>query len=445
MIENFQAICIDTVYACAAFVGTAVAIYGLTRGVKILSGGVKCLAAASLAGSLIIGGMVVTNVRIAGAKTNDTQQVGGDLSRTNDVGQVGGDAGMNGVEQVGDDEGTNGVPRVGGLALGALNLDGPQEPSAEPTLDIVSVDVDVEEGVVRIDAELSNYGSTVAFSDVRVVTTDNLTDGTWTPIAQMEVGVMGNAISVVVPAAGVIRFYRLQVGDGIGLAALGMFNVGVGADAPVAEPLDPDGDEDGDGVSNGDEEIEGTNPLAPDTDGDGLTDGEELRVTRTNPRNSDTDGDGIPDGDECAVGSDPNVYSPVSSSAPVYEMVGTYSVDVQYQTPTTDGFSIYGISWPGGAGTAAELAYDVNGRYWSNASRWWPVEPPSRRSGTAAMRSRSPPTIPPAFRSAAESVWPRRSRMRRPEPWRAASSRGVRAIPSSLPRPVLGGLQSLNC
>ena len=367
MIENFQAICIDTVYACAAFVGTAVAIYGLTRGVKILSRGAKCLAAASLGGTIIFGGMTVTSIQIAVAKTNDTQQVGGDLSRTNDVVQVGGDAGTNGVEQVGGDEGTNGVSREGGLTLGALNLDGPQEPSVEPALDIVSVDVDVGEGVVRIDAELSNYGSTVAFSDVRVVTTDSLTDGTWTPIAPMEVGVMGNAISVVVPAAGAIRFYRLQVGDGLGLAALGMFNVDAGADVPVAVPLDPNGDEDGDGISNGDEEVERTNPLAPDTDGDGLTDGEELNVTHTNPLNADTDGDGIPDGDECAVGSDPNVYLPVSPSAPVYEMIGTYSVDVQYQTPTTDGFSIYGISWPGGTGTTAELAYDVNGRYWSNA------------------------------------------------------------------------------
>ena len=42
---------------------------------KSLSGGVKGLAAASLAGSLIFGGMTVTSVHVAGAKTNDTNQI----------------------------------------------------------------------------------------------------------------------------------------------------------------------------------------------------------------------------------------------------------------------------------------------------------------------------------------------------------------------------------
>lgn len=37
-----------------------------------------------------------------------------------------------------------------------------------------------------------------------------------------------------------------------------------------------DGDCDNDGVSNGDEILEGTNPYNPDTDGDGITDGDEL-------------------------------------------------------------------------------------------------------------------------------------------------------------------------
>lgn len=38
------------------------------------------------------------------------------------------------------------------------------------------------------------------------------------------------------------------------------------------EPDNPDNDTDGDGVSNIDERIQGTNPLDPDTDGDGITD-----------------------------------------------------------------------------------------------------------------------------------------------------------------------------
>ena len=55
--------------------GAAVVACGVARGMKFLSGGVKCLAAASLVGTLIIGGMVVTSVRVAGAKTNDTNQI----------------------------------------------------------------------------------------------------------------------------------------------------------------------------------------------------------------------------------------------------------------------------------------------------------------------------------------------------------------------------------
>ncbi|MCQ2394471.1 MAG: hypothetical protein MJ249_09310, partial [Kiritimatiellae bacterium] len=84
----------------------------------------KCVTAVSLAGSLIIGGMVVTSVHVAGAKTNDTQQVGGNLSNTNDVGQV--EGGTNGVEQVGgDDSGTNAPPNPLARPLLGLRLGNP--------------------------------------------------------------------------------------------------------------------------------------------------------------------------------------------------------------------------------------------------------------------------------------------------------------------------------
>lgn len=42
-------------------------------------------------------------------------------------------------------------------------------------------------------------------------------------------------------------------------------------------PLDPDGDEDGDGLSNWEEFLYGTDPLNPDTDGDGVPDGQEVQ------------------------------------------------------------------------------------------------------------------------------------------------------------------------
>lgn len=62
-------------------------------------------------------------------------------------------------------------------------------------------------------------------------------------------------------------------------------------------PLDPDGDKDGDGLTNGQEQEIGTDPLEPDSDGDGLDDGLEVKVG-TDPLKPDTDGDGVTDGIE---------------------------------------------------------------------------------------------------------------------------------------------------
>ena len=93
-------------------------------------------------------------------------------------------------------------------------------------------------------------------------------------------------------------------------------------------------DSDGDGISDADEVVIGTDPLVPDTDNDGLLDGTEVatgtdpldddtdddglldgiedsngdgivNVNETDPRDSDTDNDGLSDGDEIAIGTDP--------------------------------------------------------------------------------------------------------------------------------------------
>ncbi|MFO0745948.1 MAG: Ig-like domain-containing protein [Myxococcota bacterium] len=62
--------------------------------------------------------------------------------------------------------------------------------------------------------------------------------------------------------------------------------------------LDPESDEDHDGVINRVEDQNGTNVLSADTDGDGIRDGDELRQDLSN---TDTDGDGKPDSLESAV------------------------------------------------------------------------------------------------------------------------------------------------
>ena len=73
-----------------------------------------------------------------------------------------------------------------------------------------------------------------------------------------------------------------------------------------AGALDPEADDDGDGIINGDEtDVYETDPQNADTDGDGLSDGEEINDLQTVPTVADTDGDGIADGEEVRLGSDP--------------------------------------------------------------------------------------------------------------------------------------------
>lgn len=59
-----------------------------------------------------------------------------------------------------------------------------------------------------------------------------------------------------------------------------------------------DSDADGDGLTNEQEKLLGTDPNNPDTDGDGLRDGAEVNDHKTNPLNSDSDNDGLTDGAE---------------------------------------------------------------------------------------------------------------------------------------------------
>jgi hypothetical protein len=72
------------------------------------------------------------------------------------------------------------------------------------------------------------------------------------------------------------------------------------------EPIDTDGD----GLTDDEERILGTDPLLADTDSDGLSDGEEVNTYLTDPLNSDTDNGGVSDGQEVNVdGTDPLVGS----------------------------------------------------------------------------------------------------------------------------------------
>lgn len=76
-----------------------------------------------------------------------------------------------------------------------------------------------------------------------------------------------------------------------------------------AVEIDPTLDSDDDGMPDWWEILHGLDPFDPsdaheDLDGDGLTNLEEY-LLGTDPNNSDTDGDGVPDGEEVALGLDP--------------------------------------------------------------------------------------------------------------------------------------------
>ncbi len=60
-------------------------------------------------------------------------------------------------------------------------------------------------------------------------------------------------------------------------------------------------DSDGDGLSDAEEALLGTDPRNPDSDGDGLSDGEEVKIYFTDPLNPDTDYDGLSDGAEVHI------------------------------------------------------------------------------------------------------------------------------------------------
>ncbi|MFQ5399065.1 MAG: protein kinase [Anaerolineae bacterium] len=94
-----------------------------------------------------------------------------------------------------------------------------------------------------------------------------------------------------------------------------------------------DDDSDNDGLTDGEELLRvGSDPLKRDTDGDILIDGDEVNLYQTDPTKVDTDGDGVADGAELTQGSDP-LATPPQTPTPTETAVPTEVVTPSI-TPT---------------------------------------------------------------------------------------------------------------
>jgi eukaryotic-like serine/threonine-protein kinase len=94
-------------------------------------------------------------------------------------------------------------------------------------------------------------------------------------------------------------------------------------------------DSDGDGLTDAQERLIGTDPLNPDSDGDGLTDGQEVLTYGTNPLRPDTSGDGINDGTAVAMGIDP-LRGVLPTPTPFPSPTPTPPVVIVAPTPTPE-------------------------------------------------------------------------------------------------------------
>lgn len=96
-----------------------------------------------------------------------------------------------------------------------------------------------------------------------------------------------------------------------------------GQEQPGPEAIDQDGD----GLTAGEEAQFGTSDLSGDTDGDGLHDYDELWIHGTDPVLADTDSDGVNDGAEILIGTDAFSADSDSDGLDDYAEIYTHGTD----------------------------------------------------------------------------------------------------------------------
>ncbi|MGD9216830.1 MAG: PKD domain-containing protein [Desulfobacteraceae bacterium] len=96
----------------------------------------------------------------------------------------------------------------------------------------------------------------------------------------------------------------------------------------------------------------------PDSDNDGLTDKDETNLYGTDPHNADTDGDGIPDGQEVGDGTDPRAPDATQTPNPQYAKIWIEAEDGDIHAPmqiadNPDASASTYIEVPNGQGNAS--------------------------------------------------------------------------------------------
>ncbi len=108
-----------------------------------------------------------------------------------------------------------------------------------------------------------------------------------------------------------------------------------------ADGVDPDAilDSDGDGLSDVQEGVLGTDPENMDSDGDGLSDGDEVNVYHTEPLDEDSDDDGLSDELELSVGTDNTTMDSDGDGLADGEEVMSLGIDPMASDSDADGLS----------------------------------------------------------------------------------------------------------
>ena len=101
------------------------------------------------------------------------------------------------------------------------------------------------------------------------------------------------------------------------------------------------GDADSDGLSNGRELTQDTDPTNKDTDNDGLTDGQEVDLTGTYPKDADTDDDGLIDGEEVnrKPPTDPKLADTDGDGLTDLDELNTFNTEPTKADTDDDGYS----------------------------------------------------------------------------------------------------------